>query len=385
MYKSLGRISAIIQKETIQILRDWRTLVLLLGLPLIELFLFAYAVDLTVYHIPTAVADMSLDAQSRAFIDALAVSTYFDIEMYVADEARIIQAIDQGQVKAGVVIPPNLASNIERNAAQVLLILDGSDSFTVQSGYSAAVAIAQAHATDLMVEQISRMGTGLGLSLSESSEMLPITTSTRVLYNPDLDDMTFVVPGLAAMLLQTLATGQAAIGIVRERELGTLEQLLITPIRPIELVVGKMIPKITLTFIDMLVIILLGVSWFGVPFKGNPWLFAWLALLFIIAGLGLGLLISTVSKNQRQAQQLTVVLMMLSMLLTGFIYPLAPMPVGVRMVSNLIPLTYFIRIARGIITKGIGLTFMWSDVVALAVYAFIVMLSAAVTFKKRLD
>jgi ABC-2 type transport system permease protein len=305
--------------------------------------------------------------------------------MYVADEKDVIQAIDRGQVKAGVVIPPGLAGNIARNEAQVLLILDGSDSFTVQSGYSAAVKIAQAHATDLMIEQISRTGAGLGLSASESSDMLPISTSTRVLYNPDLDDMTFVVPGLAAMLLQTLATGQAAIGIVRERELGTMEQLLVTPIRPIELVVGKMIPRILLTFVDMLIIILLGIFWFGVPFNGNPWLFAWLALLFIIAGLGLGLLISTVSKSQRQAQQLTVVLMMLSMLLTGFIYPLAPMPIGVRIVGNLIPLTYFIRITRGIITKGVDLTFLWSDVIALIFYALMVMLSAAVTFKKRLD
>jgi ABC-2 type transport system permease protein len=161
--------------------------------------------------------------------------------------------------------------------------------------------------------------------------------------------------------------------------------LLITPARPLELMVGKLVPNAVVALLNLLSIVVAGVFWFQVPFRGNPWLFGWLALLFIVSGLGLGLLVSTVSQTQHQAQQLGAMLMLLSILLTGFIYPREPMPLPVQLVGNLIPLTYFVRIARGIFTKGVGLAFLWSDVVALAVYGALVMGVAATTFKKRLD
>ena len=378
MRKSLQRIGALVQKETIQILRDWRTLVMILALPLLELFLFAYAVTLTVDHIPTAIADTSRDAQSRAFVEALEISGYFDVEMRVEDEERVLQAIGEGRVQAGVVIPPDFAAQVERGDAQALVILDGSDSFTVQAGYSAASAIAQARGMELTLEKAAKMGLG-GMG------SLPIYTSTRILYNPDLDGIVFIVPGIAALLMLLLTIGQVSMSVVRERELGTLEQILVTPVRPLELIVGKMAPNILLTVVDMLIIILVGVFWFGVPFQGSPWLFAWLSLLYIVSGLGLGLLVSTAAQTQQQAQQITTMLMLLSMLLTGLIYPHAPMPPVVRAVGNLIPATYFIRIARGIITKGVGLSFMWSDVLVLVAYGAVTMTLAAVTFRKRLD
>lgn len=373
----LRRIGAVMRKETIQRLRDRRTLALILSVPLIQLFLFGYAVDLTADHLPTAVADQSLDAQSRAFVDALVVSGFFDVESYVADEKAVIQAIDEGRARAGVVIPPDFAARVERGDAQALVILDGSDSFSVQAGYSAATAIAQDQALDLVAAKIDRLGGEL--------ETSPIRSSSRVLYNPNLSDLVFVMPGLIAMLLQVLAVNTTAQSVVRENELGTIEQLLVTPVRPIELVIGKLIPNLGLVFIDLLVITLLGVYWFGVPFQGSPWHFALLSLLFVVSGLGLGLLISTVAQTQKQAQQLTSLLMMLSQLLTGFIYPRAPMPLPVRLIGNLIPLTYFIRIVRGIVTKGIGVRFLWSDVLALVAYGGTAMVLAALTFRKRLD
>jgi ABC-2 type transport system permease protein len=186
------------------------------------------------------------------------------------------------------------------------------------------------------------------------------------------------------MLVQVLAVNTTAQSVVRERELGTIEQILATPVRPIELVVGKLVPNVLLVILDQIVITLLGVYWFGVPFRGSLWLFAWLSLLFIVSGLGLGLLISTIAQNQKQAQQLTSLLMMLSQLLTGFIYPRSPMPAPVKAIGNLIPLTYFIRLVRGIMTKGVGIAFMWSDVLALLIYGGIVMALAAVTFRRRL-
>jgi ABC-2 type transport system permease protein len=373
----LRRLGAVMRKEWIQRMRDRRALALILGMPLIQLFLFAYAVDLTADHLPLAVADLSMDTQSRAFVDALIVSGYFDLESYVASEDEVIRAIDQGRARAGLVIPPEFAAQIERGDAQALIILDGSDSFSVQAGYSAAVAIAQTRALKLVREKVNRMGGQL--------ETAPIRSSTRVLYNPNLDDLIFTMPGMIAMLLQVLAVNTTAQSVVREYELGTVEQILVTPVRPIELVIGKLVPNVFLVIFDQVVITLLGVFWFGVPFRGSPWLLAWLSLLFIVSGLGLGLLISTIAQTQRQTQQLTALLMMLSQLLTGFIYPRAPMPAPVKAIGNLIPLTYYIRIVRGIVTKGVGVTFLWSDVAALVIYGSLVMVLAAITFRKRLD
>jgi ABC-2 type transport system permease protein len=373
----LRRTFAVMRKETIQRLRDKRTLTLILSIPLLQLLLFGYAVDLTADHLPTVVADQSMDAESSAFVNALVVSGYFDVSAYVSDEGAVIREIDKGDASAGVVIPPNFAAHAERGEAQALFILDGSESFAVQAGYSAAVAIAQAHGLELLGEKVERAGGRL--------ETAPIRSTTRVLYNPNLEDLIFVMPGLIAMLLQVLAVNTTAQSVVRESELGTIEQLLVTPLRPSELVIGKLVPNVLLVLLDHAVIVLLGVLWFGVPFRGSVWLFAWLSLLFIVSGLGLGLLISTVAQTQKQAQQLTSLLMMLSQLLTGFIYPRAPMPPLVRAVGNLIPLTYYIRIARGIVTKGVGISTLWSDVIALVGYGGVVMALAAITFKRRLD
>jgi ABC-2 type transport system permease protein len=372
------RLLAIIKKETIQMIRDWPTLLMIILMPVLELFLFAYVGDMTLDHLPTVVADMSRDPSSRAFISALEVSGFFDVIQYVSSEDEVIRAIDEGEANVGLVIPPDFSGQIERGTGQALVIIDGSDSFVVQSGYSAAVAIAQVHGMQLMLQTASRMG-------MSNAGQLPIDTSTRILYNPNIDEIIFLIPGLAAMLLQLIGVNATVMAVVRERELGTMEQMLVTPTRPVELIVGKIVPPIGLITVDLIIIILLGVYWFKVPFRGSIWLFSWLSLLFIISGLGMGLLLSTVSKNQKQAQQISAVVMMVTMLLTGLIYPRSTMPPVVRFVGNLIPATYFIRIARGIITKGVGLALMWEDVAALVVYGVVIIVLSAATFKTRLD
>ncbi len=377
MQRSLERIDALVRKEMTRLLRDWRTLAIVISTPLLALFLLGYAMHLNVDHIPMAVADMSLDGRGRKLVDALAVSGSFDIVMHVADEAAVLKAIDEGRVKAGLVIPPGLAADVERGQAQVLFILDGSDALTVQSGYTAAVSIAQAQSMHLLVEKVSRLGL--------RSERLPIQTSVRVLYNPDMKDLVFLIPGLAAILMQFMSLNLTAMSVVREREAGTIEQVLATPVRPVELVIGKLVPNLLLTTAGLVLVVAIGVFWFGVPFRGNVWLFAWLSLLFTISGLGLGLVVSTIAQTQRQAQQITSMLLMLATLVTGFIYPRSAMPPVVQFIGGLIPLTYFTRIARGIFSKGIGLAFLWSDVAALAIYIVLSMVLAAATFRKRLD
>ena len=383
MQKSLQRIAALVLKETTQLLRDRRTLMMVFGLPLIELFLFGYAVSLTVYHIPTAIVDQSKSPESRNFIQALVNSQYFDVTETLQSQDQIVQEMDAGRVKAGILISPDFSTSLETGNANVLVLLDGSDSFSVQSGYSAASIVTQNYSIQMAVEKIERAGAAAG-PLQQASVM-PITSSIQVLYNPDLRDLWFILPAIIGMILQSIAVVLAAMAVVREREVGTLEQILATPTRPLELIVGKMIPLLGLCLVIIGVTLGLGVFWFGVPFKGSLWLYLWLSLLFIVSSLGLGLLVSTIARNQRQAQQITQMLMIFSMLLTGLVYPRGAMPAIPQFIGDLIPLTYFIRISRGIVTKGVGLAFFWSDALALLIYGLVVMITASLSFKNRLD
>lgn len=377
------RLAALSRKEVTQLLRDRRGLFFIFSLPLIQLFLYAYAVNTTVYHIPLAVVDQSHDRKSREFVQALVVSQYFDVKLVAQSEAEVIAAIDRGQVRAGLLIPPNFAKETDRGTTTVLLLLDGSDSASVSSGYSAASLIGQNYGLQLTAEQLQRKG--VRTALTTGASVLPITTATRVLYNPDMIDIWFLLPGLAGLILQTLAIQQAALIIVRERELGTIEPILATPTRPLELVLSKMIPLLILCLLTLGVIVGLGIFWFGVPFQGSLLLYFGLALLFIMSSLGLGLLMSNRAKTQREAQQMALMIMMFSLILGGMIYPRTAMPAIPRYMGNLLPMTYFVRLSRGVFTKGVGMEFVWSDAVALAVYTVIVILVAARNFKKRLD
>jgi drug efflux transport system permease protein len=379
----LKRLAALIRKETIQLLRDRRGMLLLLGLPLIQLFLYAYAANTSVYHIPLAVADQSRDRKSREFIQALVNSQYFDVTLQLQSNAEVIDAIDKGEVRAGLVIPPGFATTTDRGTANVLMLMDGSDSASASAGAGTASLVAQSYAVQLASERIVRSGGAI--EPSTNARALPITAATRVLYNPDMIDIWFLLPGLVGLLLQTLAVQQAALVVVRERELGTIEQILVTPTRPLELVVAKMIPLLFMSLFAMGIIVGIGVFWFGVPFQGSLFLYFWLALLFIASSLGLGLLISNRARTQREAVQSALGIMLFGLLLSGWVYPQSAMPAIPRFIGNLLPMTYFLRISRGIFTKGVGLEFVWSDALVLVIYTLVVTFIAARNFKERLD
>jgi ABC-2 type transport system permease protein len=381
--KSLKRLIALMRKETIELLRDRRGLFLILGLPLIQLFLYAYAANTAVYHLPLAVADQSNDRKSREFIQALVNSQYFDVTLQLQSQAEVIDAIGKGQVRAGLVIPPEFATTTDRGSANVLMLVDGSDSASASAGASAATLVAESYAVQLSSERLVREGAAI--TPLANAQALPISAATRVLYNPDLIDIWFLLPGLVGLLLQTLAVQQAALVVVRERELGTIEQILITPTRPLELVIAKMIPLLFLTLFAMGIIVGIGVFWFGVPFQGNLFLYFWLCLLFIASSLGLGLVISNRAHTQREAVQSALAMMLFGMLLSGWVYPQSAMPAIPRFIGDLMPMTYFLRISRGIFTKGVGLQFVWGDAVVLVIYTLAVILIAAKNFKNRLD
>jgi ABC-2 type transport system permease protein len=288
--------------------------------------------------------------------------------------------MDGGHAQMGIVIPPNFGARVQSGTAQALLLVDGSNLFTSQSAYNAATAIADAHAAKLLVERLRRSG-----MMADSHDLLPVEALVRILYNPNLDDLWFVIPGMVAMILQTQSITMTADAVVREREVGTIEQILVTPIRPLELMLGKIAPNILITMVNMLTIVGLGVFWFGVPFRGDFWLFLWLCFMYVFSGLGLGLLISTISQTQKQALQLIVAMMLLGTILGGFVFPRYTMPPALRLIGNFFPLTYFIPISRAIITKGVGMAFLGEQVAALFIYVMVVMLAAARAFRQGLD
>ena len=370
----IQRIAAILQKELIQLLRDRRTLAVLILTPLLQLVLFGYAVHMTVTHIPMVVVDKSLDVQSRAYLNELVSSQSFDIVATALDQASATLAIDEGRARAGVVIPPDFGTRIRSGSAQVLFLVDGSDMFTSQSAYNAANLVAQQHAIKLNLA--ARQSTGASL---------PVNAFTRVLYNPDMKDLWFMLPGMIAILLQQECVILTTLGVVRERENGTLEQILVTPIRPMELMIGKALPNLVIAMINMLTILAIGVFWFQMPFQGDFWLFTVLAVVFSLAGLGLGLLISSVSENQRQAQQLLLAVNMISLILGGSFFPRYAMPQAIQWLGSLLPVSYFIPISRAIINKGVGLSYIAGETTILVAYVILILLLAARTFRQRLD
>jgi ABC-2 type transport system permease protein len=375
------RLFSIIRKELVQTLRDRRTLVIQLVWPVFLLFLFGYAVEIQVEHQPTVVVDMSRDRLSYAYVDAMVNTGFFDVVNYAYSEAAAVQAIDEGWARVAIIIPPNFAPRVERHEApQVLVLIDGADVLSSQSALNATMTTAQRFAADVILEQVERSPLA-----SQVERLRPLDVRFRVLYNPDLKSIVYMVPGLVGLILQQQTLLLTAFAIVREREVGTIEQLLVTPIRPWELMLGKMIPNIFVSFVNMSTILALGLIWFNVPFHGDISLFFVLAFLFVFSSLGLGILVSTLASSQRQAQQVGNVIIMLSIMLSGFIFPREAMPPAVQWMGSFIPLTYFLRISRGLMTKGVDLASVQDSVVALVVFGITVFVISTRTFRTRLD
>jgi ABC-2 type transport system permease protein len=364
----LRRTWAITQKEFIQL---WRFPLILIGLtvgPAIELILFAVAIHTDVKHIPMVVADQSLSAASRSYLTAFTDSGYFDVVAALPDQASVIHAIDSGQASLGLVIPVDFATRLGQNNATVMMLVDGSNSFVTQSAYSSAAAISQQYAVHLTRQPLS-----------------PVHAHIQILYNPDLQDLWFIVPGFGAFLLYGIALKLTAFAIVREREAGTIEALLVTPIRPIELMIAKMIPNLCVAVFNMILTFSLGILIFGVPFRGSLVLFAVLAGLFAIGSLGLGLAISSVSQSQVQANQLASLMNIAVMFLSGFLFPAYALPFFLRMLGDIMPMTFFMPIVNGIITKGVGINDLWAPVLSLTGLTIAIFFVGARSFRQKLD
>lgn len=374
------RLMSLIRKEFIQIVRDPRTLVLTLLYPVVMLFVLGYAITNDVRNIPLAVLDRDQSRQSRALLDAYRASDYFRLDYYVGSEDEMRSLIETNQARAAIIIPPDYSRElVAGRVAQVGFIIDGSDPNVASTALSAAVLIGQSQASRVIVERTMRAGRGAALA------QLPVDVRTTVWYNPGMVSAYYMVPALIGMILQFLTTFLTATSIVRERERGTIEQLIVTPIRSWELIAGKLFPYVFIAFFDTVEILVAGILLFQVPINGSLALLLLLAGLFLVTTLGVGLLISTVANTQQEAMITTMFTLLPAIFLSGFMFPLAAMPTVLQWASYLIPLRYFLIVTRGIVLKGVGADILVPEIIALSIFALLVMAVTAVRFRKQLD
>ena len=373
------RLFSLIRKEFIQIIRDPRTLALTFLMPVMQLVLLGYAATNDVRNVALAVFDQDRSAASRDLQDVFRAADYFRLDYAVGSEAEMRDLIDRGEARAGMIIPPGYGDLIAAGqTAHIAFVIDGSDPTLAGTALSAATFIGQAQATALTVERLAVRG-------QAAAVQPPLEVRSRVWYNPDLVSAYYMIPAMIGLILQFLTTILTATAIVRERERGTIEQLIVTPIRSWELVVGKLAPYVIIAFIDTVEILVAGVLIFGVPINGSLPLLLVLCGLFLVSTLGIGLFISTISNTQQEAMLSAMFTMLPTIFLSGFFFPLAAMPAVLQWVSYAVPLRYFLIVVRGIVLKGVGVEALLPEVIALSVFAIVIMGGAALRFRKRLD
>ena len=371
-----SRLLAIIHKEFIHILRDRRTLAIMFAIPIIQLVLLGYSATTDVRRLNTAVFDGDRTAQSRQLVDAYRASDYFSIINYVQSEDELAKLLDNGDVRAGIVIPAGYADNLAAGkTAQVAFLIDGSDPTVATTAFSAAQAVGQSFGIQILQQR-------LGIDITK---MGTLEIRQRVWYNPELKSSNFMIPAVMGMILQFLSQLFTSLAIVREREQGTIEQLVVTPIKSWELIVGKIVPYVGIAFFDLLEVLVLGVVLFGVPIHGSVILLLTLSFLFLITTLGMGVLVSSVARSQQEAMFLTFLTILPSIFLGGFIFPLEAMPQWLQAISYVIPLRYMLIIMRGIILKGVGLESFTQPVIALAILGSVILFAASRRFSKSLE
>jgi len=374
-----SRLLSLIRKEFIQITRDTRTLILVLVIPVMQLFLLGYAATNDVRNVPLAVYDQDRGPQARLLLDAYRAADYFRVAYDVDSEDALRTLIDNGDARAGLIVPPDYSEQVSGGgAAQVVFVLDGSDPTVASTALSAAIMIGQEHSTQILQARLAERGMGTAFTP-------PLEVRTSVWYNPDLISAHFMIPGVIAMILFALTSILTASAIVRERERGTIEQLIVTPIRPWELVVGKLLPYVIVAFINTFEVLAIGHWWFGMPIRGDIWLILALSGLFLLSSLGIGLFASTVANTQQEAMLTVWMIFLPSLFLAGFFFPLEAMPKFLQWVSVVFPLRYYLAIIRTLTLKGGSIAAVQNEVLALVVFGIVIMTAASLRFRKRLD
>jgi len=361
------------RKEFIQMRRDRLTLGIMVGIPVIQLLMFGFAIQTDVRHIPTVVLDESRTPASRDIIQAFENTGSFRIVGHVDERRALDAAIARGDAQAGIVVPADYPRDLARGTtATVQVIVDASDPLSSTAALAAAAGVAQVRSLAI-------------LSAVAGRSQLPLEARIRPRYNPGLRSPNYIVPGLVGVILTITMVLVTAMAIVRERERGTLEQLIVTPITKTELMLGKIAPYIGVGMVQMTAVLVLGRFVFDVPLTGNVLLLYGIALVFVIASLSLGLFVSTLVRTQQQAMQASFFFVLPNILLSGFMFPRQAMPLVFQWLGALLPLTHFLKVLRGILLKGVGVTELWPEMLLLALFAVGLIALAVRRFQKTLD
>jgi ABC-2 type transport system permease protein len=382
---ALVRVGAMARKELRQLLRDRITLALMVGIPSLQLVLFGYAIDMDVRHVPTAVLDRSHSEESRLLLGRLHATQTFDLRREVTNEREALRLLEASEVGAVVVIPPDYAREVQRGRGALISILADASDPTV----ARAIALSSQGFAQYLTRRMSTLSDAPGGRLVEGPQQ-DLVRPDRVrievlpLYNPERRTAVFVVPGLVGVILTMTMMLFTALAVVRERERGTFEFLIATPVRRGEVMLGKIVPYLFVGFLQVGIVLALGVLLFDVPIRGSLWQLAVGALPFLAAMLSMGLLVSSVSRSQLQATQLSFFFFLPSMLLSGFMFPFEAMPEAAQVIGECLPLTHFLRIVRGIVLKGASLDSLTREIAAIGAFFVVAFALAALTFRKRL-
>jgi ABC-2 type transport system permease protein len=374
----MKKVLHIIRKEFIQVGRDPKLFPILILAPILQLLLLGYAVNLDIKDIPSVVCDLDGTPASRDFISRFIHSGYFSLEEQVASAEDIGRFLDNGRASIAFVVPRGFGNHLAAGrTASVQVLLDGteSQSATVGAGYVSLITSRYAQ------EKTGRILEGLRAAGVKPVQIAP---EIRVWYNPELKSRNFMVPGVLGLILLVMTMMLTSMAVVREKEMGTMEQLSVTPIRPLELIAGKLLPFLIIGIGDVLLVTGVSVWLFRVPIRGSVWLLFGLSLIFMMSTLGLGLFISTISHNQQQAMLMTVLFMMPMIFFSGFVFPIENMPKPIQWVTYLMPLRYYCVIIRGIYLKGVGLSALWGQALALLVFGLTILALSVLRFSKKI-
>lgn len=378
--REMKTIFQFIIKELLQVKRDKKMLVVIFMAPILQLVFLGYAANMDVNVIHTTIYDQDKTATSRDFIKRFEQSGYFKLDYYVDNYEEVTDLLNKGKTLVAIVIPKDFEKKINRRETSPLQTLfEGSD------GNKASIALGyiQGIATKFSKSIVADTKDKLGIKISLSGSLTP---EVRVWYNPEMKTRNYMVPGILGLILMISTISLMSMAVVREREIGTLEQLIVTPIKNYQLILGKLIPFTLIGFVVLIIVMVIMTQWFGIVVRGNKLFLLFTALLFVLSNLGIGLFISTVSKTQQQAMMASVFAIMMPMIyLSGFAFPIENMPKVVQYITYFIPLRYFITILRGIVLKGIGFSALWLETLVLFGMGVTILIFSALRFSKKID
>jgi drug efflux transport system permease protein len=376
----LARLKQMLIKEFIQVLRDGRTRFLLFGPPIIQMLIFGYAATFEIRHVATVVLDLDHSQESRELVSRFTSSPYFDVQRQLTDSRQVGDVIDRGEATVALQINAGFAQNLRKGqTAPLQVIVDATNSNTALIASSYINQIALGFAQSYQKDRINRISPQL------SGRIPSVQLQQRPWYNPDLRSRWFFIPGIVGSLTLVLVVNLTAFAVVREREIGTLEQIMVTPIRPAEFILGKTLPFFLIGLLDVSLIAIVGTLWFRVPFQGHIAVLFVGAVLFLLCMLGVGLLISTVSATQQQALVTAFFFIMPAITFSGFGFPITTMPQWLQYLTYASPLRYFLVVLRGTYLKGVGLNILWPQMLAMGILGVVLLAVAVMRFHKALD